>query len=270
MEIKDIGKSCGTVYHYTKLQSAIGIIRKEGIVLHAGRYDAMNDPEDSVYGALTTVKDLGIEVAEQIADIDTYNISPYLVSFCKENDLPLMWRLYDAEITLHIDSEKIMEYCQKSSKNMYMNSVDYVPQEKVSKRVYELFPISKKIFPSEELDFEAKVKSSFIKPDDFTCEQEWRIACFDDYNTMDDNSCPNKLDGDTVASEIKVKSTRLDVISFYRELKFPKECLIGITIRAYEENNFWNIRSKLRIWLAQSGYDLNRLPIYKTKTHRVR
>lgn len=37
------------VFHYTKLSKLFGIITADGIVFHAGRYDSMNDSNDSMY-----------------------------------------------------------------------------------------------------------------------------------------------------------------------------------------------------------------------------
>lgn len=270
MKIKNIGDSTGIVYHYTKLESAVGIIKEEGIIFHAGRYDAMNDPNDSIYGAKTIEKELGHEMAYILADPYTCNITSYLVSFCREDDQPLMWRLYDAEVMLHIDSNIVKANFEDKSKRMLMGNVDYLSQEEVSKKVVELFQEANHYFNNPELEFAAKAKTSFIKVNDFECEQEWRVAWFDDFDSIDDYSDFARLKGDDIASEIKIKGKRYDGLSFYRELKFPKDCLKGITIRAYDDNVFEMIRMQLRTWLAQCGYDIKKIEIKKTRTHKVR
>lgn len=270
MQIKDIGDSRGPVFHYTKLENFANIVRKEGIVFHAGRYDAMNDPEDSVFGALNVEKSFGPEIAYAISDPNTCNISPYLVSFCRRDDLPLMWRLYNAEITLHIDSDIIKDYCQRHSKMMMISDVDYLDEDEIDKKVFETFAEANKFFAHEELDFAAKARTTFIKHIDFSCEEEWRVAWFDDYDTIDDEAKTYKLSKDEVASEIKSKCTKYHALSFFRELKFPADCLTGVTIHAFDNKEYETIRRQMRVWLAQCGYDLKKITIGKTKTHRVR
>lgn len=270
MQIADIGNSSGMVYHYTTLEAAVGIIKKEGIVFRAGRYDAMNDPEDSVIAARSIEKSFGHEVAYAIADPYTYNISPYLVSFCKENDLPLMWRLYNAKVTLHIDSDEVRKYCKEHSERMLMGDVEYLPEDEIGRRVFEIFGEANKYFGHKELEFAAKARTSFIKVRDFECENEWRVAWFDDYDTIDDESDSQLLAHDDVASEIFCQGPKYGALKFYRELRFSRECLKGITIRAYNYEEYEKVRLQLRLWLAQCGYDLKNSPIGITKTHRVR
>lgn len=270
MQIKDIGNSCGIVYHYTKLASAVGIIRREGIIFHAGRYDAMNDPHDSVYGAQTTMQDLGEELSYALIDPNTFDINSYLVSFSKNEDDFIMWDRYKAEVILHIDSDVIKEACEAKSKMMLIKDVEYLPTKEVTRRATDVFSEANKYFNDKERDFEAKTHLSFIKGDNFKDEKEWRVAWFDDYNTIDDTPQVGKLLGDFIASEVKEKGTRYGRLALYRELKFPKDCLKAITLRVYDNKNFNILRAQIRIWLASQGYDVSAVKIYKTNTQEVR
>lgn len=272
MQIKNIGNSCGIVYHYTKLANATNIITKDGIVFRASRYDSMNDPNDSIYGALSAEKEMGCEIANAVTDTYIYNISPYIVSFCQKDDMPLMWRLYEAEITLHIDSRVIKNYCLTMSNRVLMKKVEYFTQDQCAKKMFEIFKAANNSFNNQELDFAAKANASFIKPKDFDCEKEWRIAWFDDYDILDKNADMNNLcsDNKNFISEIKSKESKYGKLAFFRELTFPKECFKGVTIRAYRNSVFEIIRMQLITWLAQSGYDMNSIEIYKTNTHCVR
>lgn len=262
-EYKDI------VYHYTSLESALSIISKERVVLRAGRYDAMNDPDDSTYGITMSNKVLGGELADATIDTYLYDMSPYLVSFCKENDMPLMWRLYNAQVTLHIDTKVINEAFKENS-NIIMDDVEYLPQDEAAMKVFDLFSEARKYFGRNKFSQEARVKSSFIKSDDFECEKEWRVVWIENFDSFDDNAEAKGLDGDDVASEIKVKGARYGAISFYRELKFPKESLVGITVKTHDNEDFLRIYIQLRLWLIKCGYDINKIDIQQTKTQRVR
>lgn len=125
MEITNIGRSSGIVFHYTKLANITSIIGHEKIIFRAGRYDVMNDPYDSTYAASKINKTFWEQGMEPPIDTNVYDITPYLVSFCTKEDEPLMWRLYDAEVALHIDSRVILKACKKSSHRFYMNKVSY-------------------------------------------------------------------------------------------------------------------------------------------------
>lgn len=269
MEIKDIGKSSGTVYHYTKLTNLTSIITKDGIIFHAGRYDTMNDPQDSIYGISIPEKMLK-EWVTAVMEPNIYDISPYIVSFCKDNDKAFMWRLYDAEVTLHIDSEIVRKHSLKRSKRIMMDDVAYLQEDEIADKVIKMFSDSKQGKTVREKDFNAKAKASFIKCVDFREENEWRIAWFDCYDSIDNDADRNDLKGDKIASSIKSKGIKYGCFSFYRELKFPKECLKGITLRIYDVNRRNHIWLQLRTWLASCGYDITKINIDDTKTQPIR
>ena len=82
-KIYDLGKPYSTdVYHYTKLSNLFSIITKDGIIFHAGRFDTMNDPNDSVL-----ITNMENERRCQSFEYDTFGefgtgeVMPFLISF---------------------------------------------------------------------------------------------------------------------------------------------------------------------------------------------
>ena len=80
-QIRDLGEPYDKdVFHYTKLSNLFRIITEEGIVFHAGRYDSMNDPNDSMYLTyLENQKRFQDGTFELFGDFGVEDINAYLV-----------------------------------------------------------------------------------------------------------------------------------------------------------------------------------------------
>lgn len=245
------------VFHYTKLSNLFGIITAEGLVFHAGRYDSMNDPNDSMYlTCLENQKRFQDGTFEIFGNFGVDDINAYLVSFSCNQDNPLMWRLYDADISLHVNPSIIHDYCVKSKcMHTRMGNISYVDKPQDVPNVRELMCRSENEPKNkEQLEFEVCVALSFGKHKEFSVENEWRIACFDD-------------DGD-IWSKVKAKGVRYGSLWLYRELRLPKESLTGITIRAYNDNVFSRLSNQIEDILKQ--YDYSSVEIIRTKTVEFR
>lgn len=257
MQIKNIGQSCGIVYHYTKLSSLFKIITDQGLLFHAGRYDVMNDLEDSTFQS-SRFRHQRIESGEfdLFGEFGKDDISAYLVSFSRAPDDALLWRLYNAEVCLHIDSDKVLEFCKKEKcEHTYMNEINYT--ERLSDEANKAVNDSARMIKGrEEKEFEADIYMSFNKAKDFVVEKEWRIACYDK---------------DTICSKVKCKGERYGLMYLYREISIPKECLTGITLRTYSQNKYETLSKQIFLQQKELGYQLDYYnDITKTKTAAVR
>ena len=259
-QIRDLGEPYDKdVFHYTKMSNLFRIITEEGIVFHAGRYDSMNDPNDSMYLTyLENQKRFQDGTFELFGDFCVEDINAYLVSFSCNQDNSLMWRLYDADICLHVNPSIIHEHCIKSNcVHTHMGNISYVDKPQDVPNVRELMCRSEKEPKNkEQLEFEACVALSFGKHKDFSAENEWRIACFDD-------------DGD-IWSKVMEKGVRYGSLWLYRELRLPKDCLTAITIRTYDKELFANLCDQISIVLNEYAYPITKNDIYRTKTAQLR
>lgn len=254
--ITDLGKPYPKdVYHYTKLSNLFGIITEAGLVFHAGRFDTMNDPNDSVF--LTRMENRRrcqtIEF-EIFGEFGTGEIMPYLVSFSCDFDKSDMWRLYQADVCLHINPQVIYDYCkEKGCQYTRMDKVSYVEKMEnepdCRKKMQELsFCVA-----HGKSEYEAEVVFSFYKHKDFAVENEWRLACFDQ---------------DEICSDVKIRGFKYDILSYYREIYLPKNCLTGITILKHRDESFSRLSNKIQEILSQYNYPS--VEINKTNTAEFR
>ena len=129
------------LYHYTKIDASINIIRN-GLCFWGFRYDSMNDPTDYIFARdIILPKLLQKQPKEDRSDYLT--IYPYIVSFCTERDFEMMWRLYQGEVALVIDSEKLpFEEWGKErdiSEDTLYNKVMYATEESIESVAKELY-----------------------------------------------------------------------------------------------------------------------------------
>ena len=177
--IKDLGKPHDSeVYHYTKLENLFKIITEKGLVFHASRFDVMNDPEDTKFQnnyINKLLEDNGL--IQILGEFGSGEASPFIVSFSCSKDDAMMWRLYDADVFLHIDTKIIYDYCEnKACKHTFMGKVTYgeiVKGSKADLKINEVLNAR-----TDQRDFEADVYLSLYKHQDFEKEDEWRLMCF--------------------------------------------------------------------------------------------
>lgn len=256
--IEDLGIPVGEVFHYTKLENLSKIITPEGIIFHAGRYDAMNDPTDSEF-LTNNINRLRCKsgLMDIIGEFGGDDICSFLVSFCREGDNPLMWRLYNAEVCLQLDSNAIYEHSKaKGCEHTHMSTVIYSEKIESDSNVFRKMQESLNL-PKfmEQKEYEAQVYASFYKHPHFSVEKEWRIACFGK---------------DPICSEVKTKDERYGVINFYREIWLPRECLKGIIIRSYDRDMKLVLSRQIEFWLKECGYPEGSINIQFTQTACVR
>lgn len=254
--IKDLGKPYPKdVYHYTKLSNIFGIITQDGLVFHAGRFDTMNDPNDSVFlSNMENRRRCQSEEWEIFGDFGTGEVMPYLVSFSCDSDKSVMWRLYEANVCLHINPHTVYEYCKtKGCQYTRMDKVSYVEKIEENPDCRNKMESLSKCIAHGQAEYEAEVCFSFCKHKDFSVENEWRLACFD---------------RDKICSDVKIRGFKYDALSYYREIYLPKECLTGITLLTYNDKAFSQLSNQIEDILKQ--YDYSSVDIKRTNTAEFR
>lgn len=269
MKIIDKGKAQGTVYHYTSFAAALSIITPEGLKFHASRYDNMRDSYDSEY-AFAIAQDILEKNSIDFIDMDDYNCRPYVLSFCKTKDDFSMRRLYNAEIILHIDSEKLLQEGKEKSELVRGDDVLYLHESQTTQFVLNAFDHYFRLTGErEDLNFEAKAKCSFLKHPTYAVENEWRFAFFEDYDlTNGDRKESLFADSNNFVSEIKSKVVN-GSIRIFREMTFDQKCLTGITLFEHDQAEIIKLRDILNTWLVKCGYEHHEIPITLTQTPKI-
>ena len=94
------------IYHYTDLNALISIVGRESLTFWGSRYDCMNDPLDYQYAINRLLQPMMNVAKEDFKEQSTSPILeelrtlPYIVSFSKKEDDFLMWRMYNAKVSL--------------------------------------------------------------------------------------------------------------------------------------------------------------------------
>jgi len=247
---KEIASVPGQIHHYTSLEGAIAIIKgiknENGrwyFEMRASRRDCLNDPHECSYGK---------SVIEKFYGINDIQIYPYIISFCKANDNPLMWRLYQAKIQFDFSGEDIKSYLR----SMTDPGVDYICNDV---KYYDLNKIGSVRELSKLLSFGfcGPQSVAFVKHVDYSVEREWRIAVFEEAAAS-----VNNKDG---------ADSRYDCIRLFKHVKIPLEALQGIAINEPNIARYEVLKRQLVALLSRngSGIDFERI-IRRTSCAAVR
>lgn len=264
------------LYHYTKIDAVINIIQN-GLCFWGFRYDSMNDPTDCIFA-----KEKILPKLQQSLPIENRNdyldIYPYIVSFCKKRDFDIMWRLYQAEVALVIDSDKFpFEEWNKSgpiSESTLFGEVMYATEDaidSVAKELYEKRPI---ILTNASIDEYQLYVLPFIKSEAYRVEDEYRLAKVD-YNAPSTQYNPKSPDNFDIyeyerPNDIKCFSSKDGQLRLYKEFQLPKECLVEIIIHSFDEEKFKIQKKHFELWLLQNGFSLQDIKIEQTQSYPVR
>lgn len=242
------------IYHYTSLENAMNIIQPKGLVFWGSRYDCMNDPFDSIYAKDTLLEITGLKEFEINQDNykDFLDYIPYIVSFSKNRDDALMWRLYNVQICLKILRERIKSN-NSSLDRLQCRDCYYMSKKQIKA---ENKRILKGDNGTRNLWNRIKDESVFIKHPDFRCENEVRVVKF---NARINQRCKtdNKYEmRGEIPNDFKYKKVfNSTKIVYYKEFEFDKETLRGIIVRANSESEFADIKEHLEMWLYKCGWD---------------
>lgn len=241
------------IYHYTSLENAMNIIQPRQLVFWGSRYDCMNDPFDSIYAKkilldLPTKKE-GDSKQEEYLPITDY--IPYIVSFSKNRDDALMWRLYNAQVCLKISKQRIINTCDPSS-SIYYKCKDCMYMSKKQIKI-NINNILKDCSTPRERWEKAMEATAFIKHPDFKCENEVRVVDFSIRKYFHEKTKYNEKRGE-IPYDFKYKKILNDnKIAYYKEFHFDSDILCGIIVMSKNDSEFIDIREHLEMWLYKCG-----------------
>ena len=245
------------VSHYTTLESAISILTGAAeeteancFKFRATRFDCLNDPQECTYGS---------EMYERIFDNKNAPIvTPYILSFCKDSDNPIMWRLYHSKIQFVFNKNKIENEIKRMNINgiqFYCNDVLYAVMSDIN--TTEDF---KKETGTEITEENAIDIISCLKPKDFEIEKEWRVYVSEnkDYKGM----CKD------IHDRVIGASSRYGLVKMYREIPIPTNALTEIVVYEFSKGQFELIKNQLGNLL--NGIGLSDVIISQTNCASVR
>lgn len=199
-----------TITHYTSLQGLVSMLlggRCNSLCMRASRYDDMNDP-------------LECESLLSMPQQNEHPIFPYVVSFSKKNDHPVMWRLYKAQVAVEINRAKLEKVCQEQN-------VDYLYRWYMGDCSYAGDSSQLTVIPNDvHEDKLQQIERAFRKHHDFEIEDECRIMLFNLSNLED----PNK--------ELKRRVKPDGTIALYKEVFIPLSCVNRILLYVFDNEHF--------------------------------
>lgn len=269
----------GNLYHYTCFEALIGILKKGYLCFWGSRYDSMNDPTEVLYAKEIVLPALinslkGTDREWETKDVE--DVYAYIVSFSRKEDDFNMWRLYNAEVALVIDSDALSEakigtdgekHNELSSQLVSVKEVKYANDENVPQVAVELFYDSDNRYETSIERFCCEV-FPYIKNEAYSIEEEVRMVCLD-YNGATasyNNGEPLTVDVE-MPRDVKCRGSRKGSILLYKEFLVKKEALKKIVVRTHDENYFEKVKKQLRVLLVSNGYKAN-LPIERTKSFK--
>ena len=248
------------IFHYTDLDALLGIIgTSHDLVFWGSRYDCMNDPLDYLYSRnrylpamMKAAKELRDEESipeEALMEIET---EPYIVSFSKKRDDFLMWRMYNAKVSLILDKR----YFEKPLPNKALIECEYVDDYDVDlKRAF--LNVDKQISNCMNISADASRHATFIKHRSFEVEGEVRLATWDYYdnegNGLNLVDCM-PTDEDMVDGDIYTRTKENSQIVLYKKFHIDKNALVGVIIHAYTILEYESIKNKIRSILIKNSY----------------
>ncbi len=240
------------VYHYTTLEALKGIIREDGICLWATKYDCLNDPLEQRWAQQVVLNEIG--EMEEYSVMDKKEIAafhskyPYTISLCTDCDSRVMWRLYANDgngvmlvLKTRILSETARAHTVSNPKDRYeiFAPVVYANENNIEKCIKE--SLEKSVYP--ELDDPENNKAracSFIKHEDFRCENEVRYAVSRDVEKLvfSYNSTQNKAELTGFEENTKGVKYRMrgNEIVPYMEVHLPIDSLEKVVV-GYQMKN---------------------------------
>lgn len=256
------------VYHYTSLEALAGILKKEEIkdpveksqlisslVFWGSRYDCMNDPQDYLFASQVVLPKI-LKLLEQREDItedlkENNDAYPYIVSFSENEDDDSMWRHYNAEICLKIDTSYLSPWIELDGviKGFWGKCI-YAKEQDIDESFFESWRNSLQYI--ENIPSMARHACVYIKRNAFKIEKEWRLY-------LSDETLPHiRSNGDCYYTEqpqdVKVKFIRNNDIVFYKEFRIDAKALKSIIINDTDFEHFHKVKKHIEILLRSRGF----------------
>ncbi len=243
------------LYHYTDLNSLLGILSSKGnLEFWGSRYDCMNDPLDFLYAKnriyptmMEVVKTMDYQDTERM-EVETH---PFIVSFSKRNDDFLMWRLYNAQIALILDRRCF----ERATPNSALIDCEYVDDSDSPYRE-EFMRIDEKIQFCRNISANTSRISTFIKHKSFKCEGEVRLATWE-YHYKDGSRVlfPDCINDDRIADgNTYTRMNKDGKIVVFKKFHINQNALVGIIVHTYSSLEFESVQNKIRSILIDKEY----------------
>lgn len=269
------------VYHYTKLDALMGILKREEIkesiekkklvnslVFWGTRYDCMNDPQDYLFASQVVLPKVmkSIEQREDITeDLKENNDAyPYIVSFSENEDDDSMWKHYNAEVCLKIDTSYLSPWIVVDGviKGFWGKCI-YAKEQDIDESFFESWRNSLQYI--ENIPSMARHACVFIKRYAFRSEKEWRLYL------ADETSSHYRADGTSYHAEqpqdVKIKFVRDNDIIFYKEFRINAEALKGIIINDTDYEHYHKVKKHIELLLSSRGFDSKNILIEQTSKY---
>lgn len=250
------------IYHYTDLNALLGIIdtSQQHLVFWGSRYDCMNDPLDYLFARnrylpkmLEVAKEIKYEnniPKEALRDVRT---EPYMVSFSKKKDDFLMWRMYNAKVSLVLDKR----YFQKPLPNKALIECEYVDDDMDDLR-NAFLKVDEQLNNCMNISADTSRHSTFIKHKSFETEGEVRLAtwdyCDNEGNKIILSDCMN-TEEDMIEHDICTRTKENSQIVLYKKFHIEKKALVGVIIHAYSKLEYETLRTKIQSILLKNSYE---------------
>ena len=272
------------VYHYTSLEALAGILKKEEIkdstgklqqksslVFWGSRYDCMNDPQDYLFASQVVLPKImkSIKLREDISeDLKENNVAyPYIVSFSENEDDDSMWRHYNAEVCLKIDTSYLSPWIEEDGiiKGFWGKCI-YSKEQDIDESFFESWRNSLQYI--ENIPSMARHACVYIKRDAFKIEKEWRLY-------LSDEVLPYiRTNGDSFYTEqpqdVNIKFIRNNDIVFYKEFRIDARALKGITINDTDFEHFHKVKKHIEILLMSRGFCPKDISIEQTSRYPLK
>ena len=271
------------VYHYTSLEALAGILKKEEIkgstgkskqksslVFWGSRYDCMNDPQDYLFATQVVLPKImkSLERRDDIAEElkENNDAYPYIVSFSENEDDDSMWKHYNAEVCLKIDTSYLSPWITVDGiiKGFWGKCI-YAKERDIDDSLFESWRNS--LHYIENIPSMARHACVYIKRDAFRIEKEWRLY-------LSDETLPHvRSNGDCYYTEqpqdVKVKFIRDNDIVFYKEFQIDAKALTGIIINDTDWSHFQKVKKHIEVLLMSRGFYPEDIIIEQTNRYPI-
>lgn len=240
------------ISHYTSFDSAIMILAGAAggdcFKFRATRSDCMNDPQECIYGQELYSRILGKAMPKH---------TPFIISFCKAPDDPVMSRLYQSQVQFVFAKDKIETRLASDSNgkiNLFCGDVLYA----------EIKDIEDNIDFRNELAFSPEEKNYTettcrLKPKDYSVENEWRVCALETDQTDLSKDMGNNMTG---------VGSRYGLVKLFRIINIPKDALREIIIFEFDDDKFNTVKAQFEDLLCRVG--ISNIPINQTGCAKIR
>lgn len=242
------------VYHYTSLDALLGIIGNtpHKLTFWGSRYDCMNDPQDYLFASKIVLPKFleSLEKREDISDAlnENNDFFPYIVSFSEKRDDEFMWKHYNADVCLEIDTKFLSPWIkEKEIIKGFWGQCTYVKEQNINDSFIKSWRNSLQYI--ENIPSMARHACVYIKRDAFSQEKEWRLYIADECLMR------GKANGELYYAEqpqdVKFRFKQKEMV-LYKEFKVQAEALKTIIVNDTDLEHFHKLKKHLELLLKSN------------------